>query len=117
MQGRRTASPDGRCAMWGGRPRPQPASWPGSWRDQEVARGSGDPPHKSAVYKYPDRGRHKQRGGQMVPGYGFLMWARSFSFSQNSSKMSLSATRSCGTLMVKGLVYVLGSSKVISTSR
>src|SRR5881296_2362010 len=49
--------------------------------------------------------------------YFCLRCARSFSFSlQNISKMSLSGTRSWGTLIVKGFVYISGSSKVISTS-
>src|SRR5206468_209895 len=49
--------------------------------------------------------------------YFCLRCPRPFSFSlQNISKMSLSGTRSWGTLIVKGFVYISGSSKVISTS-
>src|SRR5436309_11087973 len=46
--------------------------------------------------------------------YFRLRCSRSLSFSlQNISKMSESGSRSWGTLIVKGLVYISGSSKVI----
>jgi hypothetical protein len=48
--------------------------------------------------------------------YGF-MWTRSFSFSaQKDSKISLSGSSNCVTLIVNGLVYIWGSSIVICKS-
>lgn len=49
--------------------------------------------------------------------YGLARWARSFSFSlQMDSRTSLSGTRSKVTLIVNGLVYILGSSTVMLKS-
>src|SRR6516225_1698867 len=49
-----------------------------------------------------------------VPYHYLPKWARSFSLSvQTDSKISPSARRLWGTLIVNGLVYILGSSKVI----
>ena len=69
-----------------------------------------------------DAGRlkpHRDRGGilRTAPCH-FAMWARSFSFSlQTYSRMSVSACSRCVTLIVNDLLYVFGSSNVISTSR
>jgi hypothetical protein len=76
-------------------------------------------PHFYALHLelYGNLFKQSAKNLQGAPPYYLARCCQSFSFSQTFSRISLSGTSSSVNLMVNGLVYIVASSMVSSTSR